>query len=96
MGKDLKTMECFFFSAYCDIMMEATYRKLLVYLLLKPPITVNETTKIWSKQILEANNTGDQLCRYELFCNSGNVYERFTRNKYLANDSQTKVIYTYK
>lgn len=77
-------------------MMEATYRKLLVYLLLKPPITVNETTKIWSKQILEANNTGDQLCRYELFCNSGNVYERFTRNKYLANDSQTKVIYTYK
>ena len=39
MGKDLKTMEWFFFSAYCDIMMEATYRKLLVYLLLKPPIT---------------------------------------------------------
>ena len=46
MGKDLKTMECFFFSAYCDIMMEATYRKLLVYLLLKPPITVNETSEI--------------------------------------------------
>jgi len=35
-----------FFSAYCDIMMAATYRKLLVYLLLKPPITVNETTKM--------------------------------------------------
>ena len=54
--------------------MAATYRKLLVYLLLKPPITVNETTKICSKQILKANNTGDRLCRYELFCNSGNVY----------------------
>ena len=76
--------------------MATTYRKLLVYLLLKPPITVNETTKIWSKQILKAYNTGDRLCRYELFCNSGNVYERFTRNKYLANDPQTKVIYTYK
>ena len=62
MGKDLKTMEWFFFSAYCDIMMEATYRKLLVYLLLKPPITVDETTKIWSKQFLKANNTGDRLC----------------------------------
>ena len=44
-GITLKTMECFFFSAYCDIMMVATYRKLLVYLLLKPLITVNETTK---------------------------------------------------
>ena len=47
-------MECFFFQL-CDIIMAATYRKLLVYLLLKPPITVNETTKICSKQILKAN-----------------------------------------
>ena len=79
-------MECFFFQL-CDIIMAATYRKLLVYLLLKPPITVNETTKICSKQILKANNTGDRLCRYELFCNSGNVYEPFTRNRYLTNQS---------
>ena len=75
--------------------MEATYRKLLVYLLLKPPITVNETTKIWSKQILEANNTGDQLCRYELFCNSGNIM--FMNDLLeISIDSQTKEIYTYK
>ena len=51
--------------------MATTYRKLLAYLLLKPPITDNETTKIWSKQILKANNTDDR--RYELFCNTGNV-----------------------
>ena len=65
----------------------ATYRKLLAYLLLKPPITGNETTKIWSKQILKANNTDDRRCRYELFCNTGNVYELFTRNRYLTNQS---------
>ena len=77
MGKDLKTMECFFFS-------------------LKPPITVNETSKIWSKQILKANNTGDRLCGYELFCNSGNVYERFTRNRYrLTNQSNIYIQITY-
>ena len=95
MGKDLKTMECFFSSAYCDIMMEATYRRLLVYLLLKPPITGNETRKIWSKQILKANNTSDRLCRYELFCNSGNIM--FMNDLLeIGVDSQTKVIYTYK
>ena len=65
--------------------MAATYRKLLVYVLLKPPITVNESTKIRSKQILKANNTGERLCRCELFCKSGNVYEPFTRNRYLTN-----------
>ena len=75
--------------------MEATYRKLVVYLLLKPPITVNETTKIWSKQILKGNNTGDRLCRYELFCNSGNIMFMNVLLE-ISIDSQTKVIYTYK
>ena len=76
--------------------MEATYRKLLVYLLLKPPITaVNEATKIWSKQIWKANNTGNWLCRYELFCNSGNIM--FMNDLLeIGIDSQTKVMYTYK
>ena len=33
------------------------------------------TTKIWSKQILEANNNDDWRCRYESFCNTDDIYE---------------------
>ena len=32
-------------------------------------------TKIWSKQILKANNTDDWWCEYEPFCSTDDIYE---------------------
>ena len=44
------------------------------------------TTKIWSKQILKANNNDDWRCRYESFCNTDDIYELqlYSYNRYLT------------
>ena len=44
------------------------------------------TTKLWSKQILKANNTDDWWCRYEPFCNTDDIYELqlYSKNRYVT------------
>ena len=43
-------------------------------------------TKIWSKQILEANNTDDWWCKYKPFCNTDDIYELqlYSKNRYVT------------
>ena len=83
----------FFFSAYCDIMMAATYRKLLVYLLLKPPITQS-----MKPQKSDQNRFKRQITLV-IDCAGTNYFVTvvmFMNDLLEIGISQTKVIYTYK
>ena len=54
-----------------------------------PPKKKIPTTKIWAKQILNANNTDDWWCRYEPFCNTDDMFEiqLYSKNRYVTHKS---------